>query len=84
VASKPELKPAYEKMMDNAFWLEFIERVQNLTVTALKDSATRGVSSVGDVWSLAKSQGAYDALRTVLGLPESITGLRIPKTEKRS
>jgi len=79
LASNPELLAALETLQSNPFWIEYRKRLAALRDAASSSTTSQSVTGIGDIWTIAKNQGSYNAYRAALSLPETITGFRDPE-----
>lgn len=67
------LRADYEKLEGNSFWVEFLERVQKKTDEAEKAPVHGPVDSPEAIGLRTMfNKGQFEALRSVLGLPDVI------------
>lgn len=79
--SKSRLVSDYERLGGNAFWEAYVKALHEAKDKAERAPAQHGVKGVDDLWALAKKQGAYEAYRSVLGLPDVILDASRPEAK---
>lgn len=66
------LRADYEKLEGNSFWVEFLERVKKSADLAERAPAHIDLLVEASILQVAQKKGAFEAFRSVLGLPDVI------------
>jgi hypothetical protein len=77
------LRADYEKLEGNSFWVEFLERVKKSADMAEKAPVHLDLLVKDSIIQVAQKKGAFEAFRSVLGLPDVILDNPVDPDVKR-
>lgn len=77
------LRADYEKLEGNSFWVEFLARIKRSADEAERAPAHIDLLTEASLVQVAEKKGAFQAFRSVLGLPDVIIDMPVDPNVNR-